>query len=66
LPRSGREGLGKRTHEGTVPDSAAVLIVLAPNASAGLLRFLYLADAPVASPTFMEGVEDLPVQEREP
>jgi antitoxin VapB len=26
----------------------------------------YLADAPVASPTFMEGVEDLPVQEREP
>jgi len=26
----------------------------------------YLADAPAASPTFMEGVEDLPVQEREP
>jgi antitoxin VapB len=26
----------------------------------------YLADAPVASPTFMEGVEELPVQEREP
>ena len=25
----------------------------------------FLADAPVASPTFMEGVEDLPVQERE-
>jgi antitoxin VapB len=26
----------------------------------------YLADAPVASPDFMEGIEDLPVQEREP
>ena len=26
----------------------------------------YLADAPVASENFMEGVEDLPVQEREP
>jgi antitoxin VapB len=26
----------------------------------------YLADGPVASGTFMEGVEDLPVQEREP
>ena len=26
----------------------------------------YFADAPVASQTFMEGVEDLPVQEREP
>ena len=39
LPRSGREGLGKRTNEGTVPDSAAVLIVLAPNASAGNLPF---------------------------
>ena len=25
----------------------------------------YLADAPVASASFMEGVEDLPVQERE-
>ena len=27
---------------------------------------LYLAEAPVASSSFMEGVEDLPVQEREP
>lgn len=26
----------------------------------------YLAEAPVASDGFMEGVEDLPVQEREP
>lgn len=26
----------------------------------------YLADAPVASSTFMEDVEDLPVQERKP
>jgi antitoxin VapB len=26
----------------------------------------YLADAPVASPTFMEGIEDLPALEREP
>ena len=26
----------------------------------------YLAEAPVASETFMEGVEDLPVQERKP
>lgn len=26
----------------------------------------YLAEAPVASASFMEGVEDLPVQEREP
>jgi len=26
----------------------------------------YLAEAPVASAAFMEGVEDLPVQEREP
>ncbi len=26
----------------------------------------YLAEAPVASPTFMDDVEDLPVQEREP
>ena len=26
----------------------------------------YLAEAPVASPNFMENVEDLPVQEREP
>jgi antitoxin VapB len=26
----------------------------------------YLADAPVASQGFMEGVEDLPVQERKP
>jgi antitoxin VapB len=26
----------------------------------------YLADGPVASASFMEGVEDLPVQEREP
>jgi antitoxin VapB len=26
----------------------------------------YLAEGPVASTTFMEGVEDLPVQEREP
>jgi antitoxin VapB len=26
----------------------------------------YLAEAPVASPSFMEGVEDLPPQEREP
>lgn len=26
----------------------------------------YLAEAPVASTAFMEGVEDLPVQEREP
>ncbi|MFZ0293169.1 MAG: type II toxin-antitoxin system VapB family antitoxin, partial [Candidatus Sulfotelmatobacter sp.] len=26
----------------------------------------YLADAPVASSSFMENVEDLPVQEREP
>jgi antitoxin VapB len=26
----------------------------------------YLAEAPVASPSFMEGVEDLPVQDREP
>ena len=25
----------------------------------------YLADAPIASSNFMEGVEDLPVQERE-
>jgi antitoxin VapB len=25
----------------------------------------YLADGPVASPDFMEGIEDLPVQERE-
>jgi antitoxin VapB len=25
----------------------------------------YLADGPVASATFMEGIEDLPVQERE-
>jgi antitoxin VapB len=25
----------------------------------------YLAEAPVASATFMEGIEDLPVQERE-
>jgi len=39
LPRSGREGLGNRTNEGTVPDSATVLIVLAPNASAGNLPF---------------------------
>jgi antitoxin VapB len=27
---------------------------------------LYLAEAPVASATFMEDVEDLPVQERKP
>jgi len=27
---------------------------------------LYLADGPVASQSFMEGIEDLPVQEREP
>ncbi|MGA7629864.1 MAG: type II toxin-antitoxin system VapB family antitoxin [Terriglobales bacterium] len=26
----------------------------------------YLAEGPVASPNFMENVEDLPVQEREP
>ncbi len=26
----------------------------------------FLAQGPVASPAFMEGVEDLPVQEREP
>jgi antitoxin VapB len=26
----------------------------------------YLAEGPVASKTFMEGVEDLPVQERQP
>lgn len=26
----------------------------------------YLADAPVASPSFMENIEDLPVQERKP
>jgi antitoxin VapB len=26
----------------------------------------YLAESPVASASFMEGVEDLPVQEREP
>jgi antitoxin VapB len=26
----------------------------------------YLAEAPVASPSFMEGIEDLPPQEREP
>ena len=26
----------------------------------------YLAEAPVASPNFMDDVEDLPVQEREP
>lgn len=26
----------------------------------------YLADAPVASDAFMDGVEDLPVQERKP
>lgn len=26
----------------------------------------YLSTAPVASPSFMEGIEDLPVQEREP
>jgi len=26
----------------------------------------YLAEAPTASPSFMEGVEDLPIQEREP
>jgi antitoxin VapB len=25
----------------------------------------YIADAPAASPTFMEGVEDLPAQERD-
>lgn len=25
----------------------------------------YIADGPTASPSFMEGVEDLPVQERE-
>lgn len=25
----------------------------------------YLAEGPVASPEFMEGIEDLPVQERE-
>jgi hypothetical protein len=28
LPRSGREGLRKRTKEGTVPDGAAVLIAV--------------------------------------
>jgi hypothetical protein len=39
LPRSGREGLGKRANKGTVPDSAAVLIVLAPNASARNVPF---------------------------
>ena len=27
---------------------------------------LYLAEGPVASQSFMEGIEDLPVQEREP
>jgi len=26
----------------------------------------YLAEAPVASSSFMEGIEDLPVQERDP
>jgi antitoxin VapB len=26
----------------------------------------YLAEAPVASPSFMEGIEDLPPEEREP
>jgi antitoxin VapB len=26
----------------------------------------YLAEAPAASSTYMEGIEDLPVQEREP
>jgi antitoxin VapB len=26
----------------------------------------YFANSPVASPSYMEGVEDLPVQEREP
>ena len=26
----------------------------------------YFADAPVASSSYMEGIEDLPVQEREP
>jgi antitoxin VapB len=26
----------------------------------------YLAEAPAASPTFMEGIEDLPGQERQP
>jgi antitoxin VapB len=26
----------------------------------------YLADAPVASASFMENIEDLPIQEREP
>jgi len=26
----------------------------------------YLADGPVASESFMDGVEDLPIQEREP
>ncbi len=26
----------------------------------------YLSEAPVASASFMEGIEDLPVQEREP
>ena len=26
----------------------------------------YFAEGPVASPSFMEGVEDLPVQDREP
>jgi antitoxin VapB len=26
----------------------------------------YLSEGPVASKTFMEGIEDLPVQEREP
>jgi antitoxin VapB len=28
--------------------------------------YSYLTEGPVASKTFMEGVEDLPVQEREP
>ena len=38
-------------------------VVLSPRPSDWLS---YLADAPVASGSFMEGIEDLPVQERKP
>ena len=37
-------------------------VVLSPRPSDW---FSYLAEGPVASPTFMENLEDLPVQERE-
>ena len=38
-------------------------VVLSPRPFAGTS---YLAEAPAASPDFMEGVDDLPVQKREP